>query len=129
MFEQWSKGQAIDAKLWAKIMGENIGDRTPLELPEGLKQELKSDLKRYEQEKQIPYITSIERMGIEEGLAQGRQRQQSMLLRQLTRKFSVLPEGTIAQLSELSIEQLDNLAEALLDFNSLDDLVHWLGDR
>jgi len=32
-----------------------------------LKQEFKSDLKRYEQEKQMPYITSIERMGIEQG--------------------------------------------------------------
>ena len=109
-----------------------------LELPEGLKQEFKSDLKRYEQEKQMPYITSIERMGIEEGLAQGRQEgiqqgiqqgRRSMLLRQLTRKFSVLPEGTIAQVSELSTHQVDDLAEALLDFNSLDDLVHWLGDR
>jgi Domain of unknown function (DUF4351) len=108
-----------------------------LELPEGLKQEFKSDLKRYEQEQQMPYITSIERMGIEEGLAQGRQegrqegrqRQRSMLLRQLTRKLGTIPEGTIAQLSELSTDQLDDLAEALLDFNSLDELTQWLDDR
>jgi len=104
-----------------------------LELPEGLKQEFKSDLKRYEQENQMPYITSIERMGIEEGLAQGLkqgiQRQRSMLLRLLTRKIGLIPEGTIAQLAELSTDQLDDLAEALLDFNSLDELTQWLGDR
>lgn len=94
-----------------------------LELPEGLKQEFKSDLKRYEQEKQMPYITSIERMGIEQGRQEG---ERSILLRQLTRKFGLLSEETIAQVSRLSIEHLDELAEELFDFNDLADLNHWL---
>ena len=68
-------------------------------------------------------------MGIEQGLAQGLQRQRSMLFWLLTRKIGLIPEGTIAQLSELSTDQLDDLAEALLDFNSLDELTQWLGDR
>ena len=102
-----------------------------LELPDALKQEFKADLKRYEQEKQMPYITSIERMGIEEGLQQGRQEgrqegQRSTLLRQLNRKLGLLPESTIAQISQLSTEQLDELGDALLDFQRLEDLSTWL---
>jgi Domain of unknown function (DUF4351) len=94
-----------------------------LELPEGLKQGFRDDLKRYEEEKQMPYVTSIERMGIEQG-------RQEMLLRLLTRKIGVIPEETIAQVSQLSTDQLDDLAESLLDFTSLDDLNGWLeGDR
>ena len=74
----------------------------------------------------MPYVTSIERMGIADGLAQGLERQRSMLIRQLTRKIGLLPEETIAQLSKLSTDQLDDLAEALLDFTCLDDLSSWL---
>jgi hypothetical protein len=102
-----------------------------LELPDVLKQEFKSELNRFEQENQMPYITSIERMGIEEGLQQGLQQgQRSTLLRQLTRKLGMISEGTIAQISVLSTGQLNELAEALLEFNHLDDLEYWLlGDH
>lgn len=44
----------------------------------------------------------------------------------LTRKIGLLPEETIAQISKLSTDQLDDLAEALLDFTRLDDLTQWL---
>ncbi len=109
-----------------------------LELPEGLKQEFKSDLKRYEQEKQMPYITSmtsgrsqtIERMGIAEGLQQGLQqeqeRQRSLVSRLLTRRVGVVPEALVKQVEQLTIPQLEALTEALLDFTQLDDLVQWL---
>jgi Domain of unknown function (DUF4351) len=81
------------------------------------------DLKRYEEEKQMPYVTSIERMGIEQGRQEG---QRSLILRLLTRKIGPLPEETIAQVSQLSIEHLDALAEELFDFNDLADLNRWL---
>jgi hypothetical protein len=37
-----------------------------MELPEGLKQAFRSELEQYEQEKKMPYMTSIEQMGREE---------------------------------------------------------------
>ena len=74
----------------------------------------------------MPYVTSIERMGIEQGLEQGLERQRSMLIRQLTRKIGLLPEGAIAQISQFSTDQLDYLADALLDFACVDDLIQWL---
>jgi flagellar biosynthesis/type III secretory pathway protein FliH len=82
----------------------------------------------------MPYVTSIEQMGIEEGEKKGREeaekegleRQRSILQRQLTRKLGVLSESAIAQVSLLSVDQLDELAEALFDFNTVDELEDWL---
>jgi Uncharacterized conserved protein len=48
------------------------------------------------------------------------------ILRILNRKFGTLSPELTNQISALSIERLDNLAEAVLDMQTLDDLVHWL---
>ena len=42
-------------------------------LPEGLEREYKEQLREFERSRAMPYITSIERMGREEGLQQGRE--------------------------------------------------------
>jgi Domain of unknown function (DUF4351) len=97
-----------------------------LELPESLKQGFQDDLQRYEQERQMPYVTSIERSGIAKGLEEGLDRQRSILLRQLTRQVGPIAEPTIAQVKTLSFDRLEELAEALFDFTSADDLVKWL---
>jgi hypothetical protein len=55
-----------------------------------------------------------------------RQEAQMLVLRQLTRKLGVLPEAFQAQVNELSTEQLEQLAEDLLDFTRLLDLETWL---
>jgi predicted transposase YdaD len=79
----------------------------------------------YEQERQMPYITSIERMGIEEGRKEG---ERSVILRQLTRRVGLVPEAMTDRIQQLTIEQLEALADALLDFTKLNDLVSWLED-
>ena len=97
-----------------------------LELPADLKQGFRADLERYEQEREMPYITSIERMGIEQGLEQGLERQRSLVLRLLNRQVGPIGEPAIAQTRALSFDRLDELAEALFDFTSVDDLNRWL---
>jgi predicted transposase YdaD len=52
----------------------------------------------------------------------------SIVLRLLTRRLGDLPEPLVAQINTLSVEQLESLAEALLDFSSLADLEAWLKD-
>ncbi|WP_432809958.1 hypothetical protein [Pantanalinema sp. GBBB05] len=42
-------------------------------LPEGLKQTFWQELKAYEEERKVPYITSVEEIGFERGIQQGRQ--------------------------------------------------------
>ena len=52
-----------------------------------------------------------------------------LVIRQLTRRVGELPPDIGAQLANLSLEELENLGEALLDFTSLLDLQSWLGNK
>ena len=63
----------------------------------------------------------------EEGREEGREQEaQSLILRQLTRRVGELPQQTRQRVENLSLEQLENLGEALLDFSSMADLQTWL---
>jgi hypothetical protein len=42
-----------------------------MDLPRALEQQFRQDLLAYEKEKQMPYITSVERLGREDGLREG----------------------------------------------------------
>ncbi len=48
------------------------------------------------------------------------------LLRLLNRRCGPLSEATTAQIQALPLEQLESLADALLDFQSPADLAAWL---
>ena len=65
--------------------------------------------------------------GLEEGREEGRRREASTLaLRQLERLCGSLDAPTTARIEALSISQLEELAMALLDFRSAQDLQTWL---
>lgn len=65
--------------------------------------------------------------GHQEGRQEGRQEgEQLLILRQLTHRFGAVPEDLSDRLSTLSLDQLEALGEALLDFRSLSDLTQWL---
>ncbi|AUS99307.1 hypothetical protein CLI64_02240 [Nostoc sp. CENA543] len=51
---------------------------------------------------------------------------QEVVMRLLTRRIGVVSQELQQQIGKLSIEQLENLAEALLDFATASDLVIWL---
>lgn len=75
-----------------------------------------------------------QRQGRQEGLQEGRQegRQQeasSLVIRQLNRRLGVLNSELLSQISSLSIDQLETLAEDLLDFVTLEDLIAWLNKQ
>ena len=67
---------------------------------------------------------------MEEGIKQGRrQATVSLVQRQLNRRCrGISPELDLA-VRQLSILQLEELSEALLDFTSEADLVAWLNER
>ncbi|MBE9175157.1 DUF4351 domain-containing protein [Synechocystis salina LEGE 06155] len=50
----------------------------------------------------------------------------SLVLRQLRRRLGELPKGIEAQIQGLSLEQVETLGEALLDFGGMQDLQQWL---
>jgi Domain of unknown function (DUF4351) len=55
-----------------------------------------------------------------------RQEAQSLIIRQLNRQVGEIPDLTLEQIKGLSIEQLEALGEALLDFTAIADLFQWL---
>ncbi|MBW4618790.1 MAG: Rpn family recombination-promoting nuclease/putative transposase [Cyanosarcina radialis HA8281-LM2] len=69
----------------------------------------------------------IKEEGIQEGEQKGREKgEKSLVLRQLARRVGELPPEVRQQVESLSLEQLENLGEALLDFTSMSDLDAWL---
>lgn len=67
----------------------------------------------------MSYITTGERIGYERG-------QQELVLRQLQKRVGELPEDVKKQVQSLSLQDLEALGEALLDFTTMDDLLNWL---
>jgi predicted transposase/invertase (TIGR01784 family) len=65
--------------------------------------------------------------GLEQGLEQGKQQEGvALVLRQLTRRIGALASEVQERIRGLSIAQLEDLAEALLDFSQPSDLMNWL---
>ena len=64
---------------------------------------------------------------LQKGLQQGKQEGElAVVLRQLTRRIGTVEPEVQEHLRRLSIAQVEDLAEALLDFSDATDLAHWL---
>jgi predicted transposase YdaD len=66
---------------------------------------------------------------LEEGLERGLQQERALVVRQLTKKIGNLTPKVQAQVSSLSIDRVESLGEALLDFTSMADLEAWLSQN
>lgn len=62
----------------------------------------------------------------EEGRQEGKQ---DLILRLLNRRIGEIDTSLIERIQYLSIEQLENLGEALLDFSNVADLETWLNQQ
>lgn len=84
----------------------------------------------------MSYITTGERIGYERGKQEGKQEQtQALVIRLLQRRVGSLSPEVREQIQSLSLEQLEALSEALLDFSAISqaetaepnaDLLNWL---
>jgi flagellar biosynthesis/type III secretory pathway protein FliH len=70
-----------------------------------------------------------EQRGIKQGLQQGLQHERGLVLRQLARRVGALSQRAQSSVARLSFEQLEQLGEALLDFNHPRDLTQWLREH
>jgi flagellar biosynthesis/type III secretory pathway protein FliH len=72
-------------------------------------------------------MTSWKREGLHEGMQRGlHQGKEEVLAIMLEQRFSTLPAAITARLDELTSDQLNALAAAIFQFNSLADLEDWL---
>ena len=89
-----------------------------------------AELKKIEPERQervMEIVTSWMEQGIEQGVLQGKQNEaRSLVLRILRKRLGSLESDAEARVDGLSVEQLEQLAEAVLDFSSQSDLTRWL---
>lgn len=78
---------------------------------------------RAELMQESPIYQEIIQKGVQQGLRQGKQ---DTVIRQLTRRIGSVSPQVRSQIQNLSIEQLDQLSEVLLDFSDVADLTVWL---
>ena len=102
-----------------------------LALPGNLELEVRGEIDRIEQEKHMPYITSIERMAIEEGMAKGMEKGMEKAIELgLIAKFG---EGGRVIMDEVlrkaNVELYQLLAQRIPTAESLDDIRVVLSDR
>lgn len=122
-----------------KLISGFIDTYLPLSRQE--EQQFRAELRReapQEQEAVMEIVTSWmqeglergKREGLEQGLEQGkREGEAALVLRLLKRRVGRLSRGMSRRIHALSITELENLGEALLDFNSPADLENWLAQR
>jgi predicted transposase YdaD len=72
--------------------------------------------------RESPWYQEILREGEQRRL----QRERSLVLKLLARKVGALSPEMLTQVEALSIDQMEILGEALLDFTQPEDLTNWL---
>jgi predicted transposase YdaD len=95
--------------------------------------ELVSQIMRWDMTvlRKSPWYQEILQEGRKGGIQEGRQTgiqegEQVLVLRQLTRRIGTIAPPLETQIRSLSLPQLEDLGEALLDFTQLSDLENWL---
>ncbi|WP_017292469.1 DUF4351 domain-containing protein [Geminocystis herdmanii] len=103
---------------------------TYLKLNPTEKQEFDTELKQTEitkEEKIMEIVTSWMEEGIEIGEKRGKETEGKILIKRLIkRKFNSLSEELEEKINGLSLSQIESFADAIFDFQSLNDVIHWL---
>lgn len=109
-----------------------------LRLPDDLDTMVWQQIKDFEEEEQMTYISTAEKIGMQQGLLQGLQQGKlegrkeavsDIVLRMASKRFGVLPQQVHERLIALPDASMNELVLALLDFNTQDELVSWLNSQ
>ncbi|MBN3895248.1 MAG: DUF4351 domain-containing protein [Nostoc sp. NOS(2021)] len=105
--------------------------KATLELVYNLRENLRVNQELEEDDRELimrlePLYQRDREQAIQEGNKQGEQR---LIIRQLNRRIGEINASLIERIKGLSIEKLENLGEALLDFSSVADLETWLNQQ
>lgn len=102
-------------------------------LPKQLQSGLVAKIKHWEEESKMLFISPTEELAMErgeqKGIQQGIQREQQLIIRLLNRRVGEIESSLIDTIRTLTIDQLESLGEALLDFSTVTDLEQWLENK
>ncbi len=87
-----------------------------LHLPKKLDFRLREKIVAFEESQKMPYMSSIERIGLETGLQQG---QAALLLQLLQERFGLLPEPVQQQVTAAKIDEIKVWASKIFKADSL----------
>ncbi|MFP4032437.1 MAG: hypothetical protein ACLFRG_17715 [Desulfococcaceae bacterium] len=117
-----------------------------MRLPQPEEQAFWRELAEYEEEKRMPYITSVEKIGYQRGMEEGVQigeekgmekgmekgknaGEAGMQARILAKKFGLNPENLMRLIQVLGPEERAELADAFWDLESPEALMEWIKQR
>jgi Domain of unknown function (DUF4351) len=102
-----------------------------LELVYNLRENLRVNQELEEEDRElIMRLEPLYQRDREQAKQEGRQQgEQDLVLRQLNRRIGSIDASLTERIQGLSIEQLENLGEALLDFSDVADLEAWLNQQ
>jgi hypothetical protein len=105
-----------------------------MRLPEEEDRLFWKELSDFEEEKKMPYVTSVERIGyqrgMEEGTEQGIEKGQSLLLSEMiASKFGIHPDSALSAIQRLKPEERTELGKRLFHFETQEALHDWVRRR
>lgn len=99
-------------------------------LPAALEADFWQELTALEERQTMTYVTNGARIEFSKGKEEGRYEGCLALCLRLTNKrFPKLTKANRDQIAQLSLADLENLSEAILDFSSIADLKTWLAEH
>ncbi|MGL5034952.1 MAG: Rpn family recombination-promoting nuclease/putative transposase [Microcystaceae cyanobacterium] len=94
-----------------------------MRLPPELENQLWTQISTLERNSKMRYVTSVERIGLQKGLEQGRQEGEVALLRRLlVKRFGALSESLESRLSDAAIADLELWGERVLDAKTITEV-------
>ena len=109
-----------------------------LGLPPGLEKQFWDELEQYEEETKMPYVTSVERIGLEKGREQGREQgleqglasERRMLERMAKRRYGALVVEQVRALLERigDLEKLEGIGELIIEYERSEDFISRLNN-
>jgi Domain of unknown function (DUF4351) len=94
-----------------------------INLPEKWEKLYEAEVTELEGGTAMPYVTSVERIAIKDGIKKG---SAILTLKQLQKRFGKIEPELEKKIENLSQRRLEALGLALLDFDKKEDLVQWL---
>lgn len=118
---KWRLAKLLYGRNWDKQQIINLFSVIDwmMNLPEELQLRLWQEIEHFERNCAMPYITSVERIGINKGIQQG---EANVLVRLIAKRFGPQGDDLQTRLKTATLEQLEQWAENILDAETLEDV-------